>query len=174
MTEFLTPEDMAELKPAAHAFPSPIPTQVISNGEFLPAPQNARQREVESRIQDAAGRLSARHGQIRSDQSEVVGNVRLRRGVKLIRPLRSGAMETAMRSSRSRRLEVLCRTAAAVGFVAGCAHHRPEQQFSASGTIRSERQDLCADRSDLRQDGAAQSRERLARNDADRVRAIRA
>ncbi len=62
MSEYLSSEDMAQLKPAAQAFRSPIPTQVVSNGEFMPAPQSARQREVQARIEEAAKRLSGRHG----------------------------------------------------------------------------------------------------------------
>ena len=62
MSEYLSSEDMAQLKPAAQAFRSPIPTQVVSNGEFMPAPQSARQREVQGRIEEAAKRLSGRHG----------------------------------------------------------------------------------------------------------------
>jgi uncharacterized protein len=62
MTEFLTPEDMIGLQSAACAFPSPIPTQVISNGEFVPAAQSAAQRRVEQRIRSLAAELASRHG----------------------------------------------------------------------------------------------------------------
>jgi uncharacterized protein len=62
MSEFLSSEDLARLRPAACAFASPIPTQVISNGEFMPAAQNARQRRLEERIRDLAATLAPRHG----------------------------------------------------------------------------------------------------------------
>ncbi len=62
MDERLIPWQLARLQSAAHAFPWPIPTQVISNGEFLPAPQNARQREVASRIRLLADALAPHHG----------------------------------------------------------------------------------------------------------------
>jgi uncharacterized protein len=62
MPEFLTPQELKELQPATHAFHSPIPTQVISNGEFVPAPQNAQQRRVEARIKSLADALAPRHG----------------------------------------------------------------------------------------------------------------
>jgi predicted TIM-barrel fold metal-dependent hydrolase len=35
-------------------FPSPVPTRMISNGEYMPAPQTARQQNVEARIADLA------------------------------------------------------------------------------------------------------------------------
>ena len=43
----------------AELFDSPIPTQVVSNGEYMPPPQSAPQRRVEARIKelaDTAGR----------------------------------------------------------------------------------------------------------------------
>ena len=45
-------------------FPSPIPTQMISNGEYMPAPQTKKQQQVESRIKELvaeweAGKLPA-------------------------------------------------------------------------------------------------------------------
>jgi uncharacterized protein len=62
MSEFLTPEDLAGLQPGTHACRSPIPTQVVSNGEFVPAAQNVRQREAQYRIHGSAARLAPRHG----------------------------------------------------------------------------------------------------------------
>ena len=41
---------------------SPMPTQVLSNEEILPRPQNAKQREWEHRIGEIAARNSARLG----------------------------------------------------------------------------------------------------------------
>ena len=47
----LDPLDFAALEPAERASPrTPIPTQFVSSDEFLPAPQTAKQREVEARI----------------------------------------------------------------------------------------------------------------------------
>jgi uncharacterized protein len=62
MGELLQARELARLQSAAHAFPWPIPTQVISNGEFMPAPKNARQREVEARIRSLADVLAPHHG----------------------------------------------------------------------------------------------------------------
>ena len=33
-------------------FPSPIPTRMVSNGEYLPAPQTNKQKQVEERIKE--------------------------------------------------------------------------------------------------------------------------
>ena len=57
---YLSTRELAETEPAeTAAFRSPVPTQMVSNGEFNPLPQTARQRQVEERIKhlaDAAGR----------------------------------------------------------------------------------------------------------------------
>ncbi|HYT48500.1 MAG TPA: hypothetical protein VEL04_08770, partial [Burkholderiales bacterium] len=44
---------------------SPIPTQVVSNGEYLPFPQTPQQRQVEARIGEIAGEASRRLGMSR-------------------------------------------------------------------------------------------------------------
>ena len=59
----LSDEELARVEPAEQAaFHSPVPTQIVSNGEFSPLPQTARQREVEHRIKDIADRMSCRLG----------------------------------------------------------------------------------------------------------------
>jgi hypothetical protein len=51
------------MAPAESAsFRSPIPTQIVSNGEFTPLPQTREQRRVEARIKAMAGDLGRRHG----------------------------------------------------------------------------------------------------------------
>jgi predicted TIM-barrel fold metal-dependent hydrolase len=62
MTERLDPEDYDQLYPAQEAFRSPVPTRVISNGEFMPAPQGEAQKRVEARIASLADELGARQG----------------------------------------------------------------------------------------------------------------
>jgi uncharacterized protein len=62
MTEFLNSEDYANLDPPDVAFRSPIPTQVVSNGEFMPAGQGEKQREVENRIKAMADELGGKQG----------------------------------------------------------------------------------------------------------------
>jgi uncharacterized protein len=63
MSELLSREDFEKLLPAeTAAFPAPIPTQEVSNGEFMPNPQNEKQREFESRIKDIGERLAKKQG----------------------------------------------------------------------------------------------------------------
>jgi predicted secreted protein len=63
MTGFLTDEELAQLTPSELvAHPTPIPTQVVSSDEYYPAPQNARQREVEQRLLAMADALGERQG----------------------------------------------------------------------------------------------------------------
>jgi uncharacterized protein len=52
---FLSDRELAGLVPADEAaFRSPVPTQMISNAEFNPLPQNEKQQEVEARIKGLA------------------------------------------------------------------------------------------------------------------------
>ena len=46
----------------ADALGSPVPTQVVSNGEYFPLPQTLQQRQVELRIAELAGQASRRLG----------------------------------------------------------------------------------------------------------------
>src|SRR5438128_10600062 len=41
---------------------SPIPTQVVSNGEYVPGPQTLKQKEVEHRIKDLAAHAAKQLG----------------------------------------------------------------------------------------------------------------
>jgi hypothetical protein len=51
------PEQMKDVLPAEEApFVSPIPTQIVSSDEYLPAPQTDQQREVEARLRSWAHR----------------------------------------------------------------------------------------------------------------------
>jgi predicted TIM-barrel fold metal-dependent hydrolase len=59
MSIWLTAADLAKTAPAERAaVPSPIPTRVVSNGEYLPPPQTPAQRGVEARLAE----LAERHG----------------------------------------------------------------------------------------------------------------
>jgi hypothetical protein len=44
---------------------SPVPTQVVSNGEYFPLPQTLQQRQVEVRIAELAGQAGRRLGMSR-------------------------------------------------------------------------------------------------------------
>jgi hypothetical protein len=60
---FVSDAEIATLTPAElRDLASPIPTQVVSNGEFTPLPQSADQRRVEARIGSLADELAPKHG----------------------------------------------------------------------------------------------------------------
>src|SRR5436190_22833943 len=52
----LDPEQVARCARAdeAELFPSPVPTTMVSNGEYMPVPQTERQQRVEARIAELA------------------------------------------------------------------------------------------------------------------------
>ena len=63
---FVSDSELATLTPAEQRdVASPIPTQVVSNGEFTPLPQSEDQRRVEARIGDLATELAPQHGMSR-------------------------------------------------------------------------------------------------------------
>ncbi|MGH8064628.1 MAG: amidohydrolase family protein, partial [Candidatus Entotheonellia bacterium] len=47
---YLSARELAQLESAEQAFPSPVPTQIISNGEFNPLPQTHQQQQVEDQL----------------------------------------------------------------------------------------------------------------------------
>ena len=60
---YLTDDDLRKLTPAESvSLPTPVPTQVVSNGEFTPPPQTPDQRRVEAGIERYAEQLGPRHG----------------------------------------------------------------------------------------------------------------
>ena len=60
---YLSDEALELAQPAEQlSLRSPIPTQVVSNGEFTPLPQSEDQRRVEARIDSLAEELAPRHG----------------------------------------------------------------------------------------------------------------
>jgi predicted TIM-barrel fold metal-dependent hydrolase len=60
---YLSERERSQLRPAeTAAFDSPVPTQVISNGEFNPLPQTPEQRRVEARIGELADANGRRLG----------------------------------------------------------------------------------------------------------------
>src|SRR5260370_20978597 len=55
--------DPAQTEPAEQAaFRSPVPTQIVSNGEFNPLPQTAQQRRFEERVKEIADTIAPRLG----------------------------------------------------------------------------------------------------------------
>ncbi len=60
---YLSDESLSKTEPAeSGSFASPIPTQVVSNGEFTPSPQTVQQKQVEARIKELADDLGKKHG----------------------------------------------------------------------------------------------------------------
>jgi uncharacterized protein len=63
MPHYLSDEELSRTAPAEVAsFASPVPTQIVSNGEFNPLPQTRDQQRVEARIKELADGLGPRHG----------------------------------------------------------------------------------------------------------------
>lgn len=60
---WLNEEELSRTEPAEGAtFRSPIPTQIVSNGEYNPAPQTENQRRVESHLKELADCYGRRLG----------------------------------------------------------------------------------------------------------------
>jgi hypothetical protein len=60
---YLSERELAGLAPADEAaFRAPVPTQVVSNGEFNPWPQTPQQRRVEARIGELADTIGRKLG----------------------------------------------------------------------------------------------------------------
>jgi predicted TIM-barrel fold metal-dependent hydrolase len=59
---YLSARELAQVDPAETAFRSPVPTQIISNGEFNPLPQTAQQQQVEAHIKELADRHGSKLG----------------------------------------------------------------------------------------------------------------
>jgi predicted TIM-barrel fold metal-dependent hydrolase len=63
MPHYLSAHEIERTIPAETLpFPSPVPTQIVSNGEYNPMPQTREQQQVEARIATLADELSPRHG----------------------------------------------------------------------------------------------------------------
>ncbi|MBJ19608.1 MAG: amidohydrolase family protein [bacterium] len=68
MTEWLSKREMNDVVPAEQdAHPSPVPTRVVSNGEYVPLPQTPNQKKVEARIDDLGDRYGKKVGLDRRD-----------------------------------------------------------------------------------------------------------
>ena len=63
MPHYLSDAELERTAPAEiAAFRGPIPTQIVSNGEYNPLPQTQEQRRVEARVSQLAGDLAPKHG----------------------------------------------------------------------------------------------------------------
>ena len=55
MPHYLSDDELKRTSPAEiGSFRSPVPTQIVSNGEYNPLPQTREQQKVEARIKDLA------------------------------------------------------------------------------------------------------------------------
>src|SRR5260370_17469999 len=65
---FLSNRELAQTEPAEGLdFKSPVPTRMVSNGEFNPLPQTHRQRQFEERLKDLS---EARAGKLGMDRRQ--------------------------------------------------------------------------------------------------------
>src|SRR2546421_3020158 len=63
MPHYLSAHELGQTAPAElESFESPVPTQIVSNGEYNPLPQTREQRRVQARVKELAGDLAPRHG----------------------------------------------------------------------------------------------------------------
>jgi len=63
MTGYLSERELEQVEPAeVAAYRSPVPTQMVSNGEFNPLPQTPQQRQVEARIKEVADATAKKLG----------------------------------------------------------------------------------------------------------------
>jgi uncharacterized protein len=63
---WLTDEQMRHVTPAeSEPFQSPVPTRMVSNGEYMPYPQTEQQKHVEYRVRELADEAAKRLGQSR-------------------------------------------------------------------------------------------------------------
>src|SRR5215472_18066156 len=59
----LSKSELSHTEPAEQAaFRSPVPTQIVSNGEFNPLPQTAQQRRFEDRVKEIADAIAPKLG----------------------------------------------------------------------------------------------------------------
>src|SRR5438270_7248223 len=58
---WLSDEQLAHVAPAeAEPFHGPVPTRMVSNGEYMPHPQTMEQKRVEARVKELATRAAKR------------------------------------------------------------------------------------------------------------------
>jgi len=56
----MTDEELERVRPAEELFPSPVPTQIVSNGEYNPLEQTIDQKRVEAMVKEMADERSKR------------------------------------------------------------------------------------------------------------------
>jgi uncharacterized protein len=73
---WLSEEQLARCAPAeAEPFQGPVPTRMISNGEYMPHPQTEKQKQVEFRVKELADQASKKLGVSRRQFLESTGGM---------------------------------------------------------------------------------------------------
>src|SRR5260221_747883 len=73
---WLSDEQLERCAPAeTEPFQSPVPSRIISNGEYMPFPQTQKQKQVESRVKELAGKASKKLGMTRRQFLEGTGGL---------------------------------------------------------------------------------------------------
>ncbi|MDG1462626.1 MAG: amidohydrolase family protein [Gammaproteobacteria bacterium] len=62
---WLSKKELKQLSPAEQAAESPVPTRIVSNGEFNPLPQTDKQKRVEARINELSASQAQKAGMSR-------------------------------------------------------------------------------------------------------------
>ena len=63
-TGWFSEKEAAQVSPADKVFESPIPTQIVSNGEYNPLPQTEKQKQVEGLIKEYADCITEGGGKV--------------------------------------------------------------------------------------------------------------
>ncbi|HYT14768.1 MAG TPA: hypothetical protein VEL80_00020, partial [Burkholderiales bacterium] len=73
---WLSDEQLDRCAPAeSEPFQSPVPTRMISNGEYMPFPQTQKQKQVEFRVKELADKASKKLGMTRRQFLESTGGL---------------------------------------------------------------------------------------------------
>ena len=73
---WLSDEQLERCAPAeTEPFQGPVPTRMISNGEYMPHPQTEKQRHVEARVKELADKASKKLGISRRQFLESAGGL---------------------------------------------------------------------------------------------------
>src|SRR5438132_14420225 len=73
---WLSDEQLERCAPAeAEPFRAPVPTRMVSNGEYMPHPQTDKQRHVEARVKEIADKAAKRLGMTRRQFLEGTGGM---------------------------------------------------------------------------------------------------
>src|SRR5512145_3115639 len=96
MPHYLSRAELTRTAPADKAaFRSPVPTQIVSNGEYNPLPQTEQQRQVEGLIKEYSDKYAKYQG---VDRRQFLVGVRLRGSV----PGNEQGVRAGVRSVRGR------------------------------------------------------------------------